>query len=114
MDDQMDVSEKNNGHKKAFMEATISIPTTINEESSRHNSLVPQHKLTPTASMEAINEESAEANSGTSTAGCQENIRMLTFAIVTKSDEFTDSPDTFKSSDQQTHHIHIEAIVEHS
>ena len=70
-------------HKKAFMEATISIPTTINEESSRHNSIVPQTKLTPTPSMQAICEESHES-SGTSSEKDRNKIEMLTFAVIAK------------------------------
>ena len=37
--DDGDVFDKK--HKRAIMECTISVPTTINEESSRHNSLIP-------------------------------------------------------------------------
>lgn len=80
--DMLEVPEKS-CHKKAFMEATISIPTTINEESSRHNSLVPQYKLTPTPSMQAICEESRET-SGTSSEKDKNRIEMLTFAVLTK------------------------------
>ena len=54
-------------HKRAIMECTISVPTTINEESSRHNSLVPQEssrhnslvphvRPTPSSSINAITE----------------------------------------------------------
>ena len=43
-------------HKRAIMECTISVPTTINEESSRHNSLVPYVKTTPSSSINAITE----------------------------------------------------------
>lgn len=80
--DMLEVPEKS-CHKKAFMEATISIPTTINEESSRHNSLVPQPKLTPTPSMHAICEESHES-SGTSSERDKNKIEMLTFAVIAK------------------------------
>ena len=48
------------------MECTISVPTTINEESSRHNSLVPPVKPTSSSSINAITEadESHIGNQG--------------------------------------------------
>ncbi|XP_060596397.1 QRFP-like peptide receptor isoform X1 [Ruditapes philippinarum] len=75
-------------HKKSFMEATISIPTTINEESSRMNSIVPMSKLTPAPSMEAINEESS---STTNTQHDKNKIEMLTFAIISNTKSGDDS-----------------------
>lgn len=85
VDKSNDATEKCS-HKKAFMEATISIPTTINEESSRHNSLVPPQKLTPTPSMQAICEESREPSENISEKDMNK-IEMLTFIVIAKANE---------------------------
>ena len=97
-------------HKKSFMEATISIPTTINEESSRMNSIVPMPKLTPAPSMEAINEESS------STAHTQHDknkIEMLTFAIISNTKSGDDSSLTAGKdlTDQDTAQIRFETGI---
>ena len=62
-------------HKRAIMECTISVPTTINEESSRHNSLVPPTKLSPSPSINAI----SEANESIENAGNQLDIPVTVF-----------------------------------
>ncbi|KAH3831614.1 hypothetical protein DPMN_104885 [Dreissena polymorpha] len=69
-------------HKRNFMEATISIPTTINEESSRHNSLVPVSRLSPSPSMQAIHEESVEV---TQSGSDKDKFEALTIGITIKS-----------------------------
>lgn len=100
--------DKPSDHKKAFMEASISIPTTINEESSRHNSLIPITKLTPTPSMEAINEETS------STYGERDKnkIELLTFAILTNTKSSDESSHSVKySSDSDTPQIRLETYV---
>lgn len=93
------VVEQSCCHKKAFMEATISIPTTINEESSRHNSLVPMSKLTPAPSMNAIHEEPQESSASSSE---KDRIELLTFAVIARSvGQLTDSENI-----EDTHQTH--------
>lgn len=94
-------------HRKEFMEATISIPTTINEESSRHNSLIPMVKMTPTPSMEAINEETLSANSFNK----KDDIELLTYALVTTSNITFSQTGIRETSDQETAQIQIETYV---
>ena len=77
-------------HKKAFMEATISIPTTINEESSRHNSLVPPIKPTPSPSIEAIYEETVVDSTCNSSDKDRNTIQMK---MLSTSNENTSNPD---------------------
>ncbi|XP_045158873.1 QRFP-like peptide receptor isoform X2 [Mercenaria mercenaria] len=78
-------------HKKSFMEATISIPTTINEESSRMNSIIPMPKITPAPSMDAINEESSVSSS---TNKDKNKIEMLTFAVISNTKSGDESSQT--------------------
>ncbi|KAL4236791.1 hypothetical protein ACF0H5_005177 [Mactra antiquata] len=101
-------------HKREFMEATISIPTTINEESSRHNSLIPQFRATPSPSMDAINEESSTSKltGSDDQYNVKNSFEMLTYAIIsnTKSgDDISSQSGCRDTTDQETAQLQIES-----
>lgn len=97
-------------HKKSIMESSISIPTTINEESSRMNSTIAPPKITPVPSMEAINEESS---STTSTQKDKNRIEMLTFAVIStcKSGEDCSNSGLKDSFDQETAQVQLDTSI---
>lgn len=97
-------------HKKSIMEASISIPTTINEESSRMASTIAPPKITPVPSMEAINEESS---STTSTQKDKNKIEMLTFAVVSnsKSGEYSSQSCLKDSTEQDTAQVPFDTTL---
>lgn len=79
------------------MECTISVPTTINEESSRHNSLVPPIKPSPSPSINAISEanESVECNEYESETNHNAfNLNHPTACSYSDAEENDDSSDT--------------------
>lgn len=101
-------------HRREFMEATISIPTTINEESSRHNSLIPQIRASPSPSMDAIHEESTASKFTSSDERLDDKhcIEMLTFAVISHTKSADDScshSGCKETTDQETAQLQVES-----